>query len=257
MSQLELVVARHREGLGWLRRIPGAFRTRVYDKSGETPPQGRPLANVGREAHTYLHHIVTHYDQLAPWTLFCQGHPFDHLPRFHERLRAIATGRENAATFEWIGFVIDEDDDAGERLFRPWAKNAVSRPLPMEPFWRALFATRCPRRFVFVPGGQFLVSRQQIRRRTVGFYRRARELAASMPEAAHCFERSWDRVFGIDGIPAPYRSWPRPIYFRPIKRLGLTWADVPASAPEAGPYGHRDDAIRTPPAPSPSTGDAG
>ncbi|ORY34129.1 hypothetical protein BCR33DRAFT_791192 [Rhizoclosmatium globosum] len=31
------------------------------------------LENVGREGHTYLHHIITHYDNLADHTLFMQG----------------------------------------------------------------------------------------------------------------------------------------------------------------------------------------
>jgi len=31
------------------------------------------LPNVGRESHTYLHHIVEHYDSLASWTVFSQA----------------------------------------------------------------------------------------------------------------------------------------------------------------------------------------
>ena len=33
----------------------------------------------GREAGTWLHHIVTNYDRLADRTVFLQGDPFDHL----------------------------------------------------------------------------------------------------------------------------------------------------------------------------------
>ena len=32
-----------------------------------------PLPNVGRESQTFLHHIVTNYDQLADWTVFTQA----------------------------------------------------------------------------------------------------------------------------------------------------------------------------------------
>ncbi len=31
------------------------------------------LPNVGRETHTYLHHIVSRYDSLADWTVFSQA----------------------------------------------------------------------------------------------------------------------------------------------------------------------------------------
>jgi len=60
----ELVVARHREDLNWLRRVPKRFRVTLYDKGGH-PGARHPLPNIGREAHTYLHHIVTRYDDLA------------------------------------------------------------------------------------------------------------------------------------------------------------------------------------------------
>jgi hypothetical protein len=33
------------------------------------------VPNVGREGHTFLHHIVEHYDNLADHTLFCQETP--------------------------------------------------------------------------------------------------------------------------------------------------------------------------------------
>merc|ERR1719248_86361 len=31
------------------------------------------LPNVGRESHTYLHHIVDNYENLANWTVFTQA----------------------------------------------------------------------------------------------------------------------------------------------------------------------------------------
>ena len=37
------------------------------------------LPNRGREAGTWLHHIVSNYDRLADRTVFMQGDPFDHL----------------------------------------------------------------------------------------------------------------------------------------------------------------------------------
>lgn len=36
------------------------------------------LPNIGREAHTYLYHIVSNYYNLTDWTFFLQGNPFDH-----------------------------------------------------------------------------------------------------------------------------------------------------------------------------------
>lgn len=45
------------------------------------------LLNVGRESDTYLHHIVSNYENgLADVTIFCQGDPFDHSPNFLDLL---------------------------------------------------------------------------------------------------------------------------------------------------------------------------
>jgi hypothetical protein len=223
--QLELVVSLYEEDPAWLRRVPGTFRVTAYDKSG-ADDAANPLPNVGREAHTYLHHLVSRYEDLADVTLFAQGKPFDHVPDFHRILRNLASGRERVDAFRWLGFIIDEDDRTGSRLFRHWGKNEDKRGLCMEDFWKALWDDPVPERFVFYPSAHFAVTRETIRLQPVSFYERALRVATTLPDAAHCFERCWDRVFGVDGIPPAFRDQPKPIYFRPVERLGITWEDV-------------------------------
>lgn len=69
-------MARHESNLRWLSRYKH-FKIRVYDKNPNNPIllQGLSsitLPNVGREAHTFLTHIVTEYDNLENWTIFTQ-----------------------------------------------------------------------------------------------------------------------------------------------------------------------------------------
>lgn len=218
---IDLVVARYNEDVAWLRRVPAAVRVCLYDKS-ETPLRGATvLPNIGREAHTYLHHLCERYETLADLTVFTQGRPFDHAPDLHPRLRALARGEERVDGFRWFGFLIEEDDADGARSFQRWSKNPERRPLRMREFWRALFGehSAVPPLFVFYGGAVFAVARDVALSRPRAFYERARDIAAEFPDAAHCFERVWDRIFGIDGIPAPYRNRPRPIYLKPIRRL--------------------------------------
>ncbi len=245
----DLVVAHYREDLSWLRRVPAAFTLYVYHK-GDSEQGGRPspaapgrsaacvqrsLPNVGREAHTYLHHLAEHYDDLAEVTVFAQGKPFDHAPDFHKILRALVGGDLPVPGFQWFGIVIDEDDAEGSLLFQTWGGNPSGRPLPFGRFFRMLWGEAPPSRAVFVPGAQFAVHRGLVRQRDRDWYRRALEVSAAVPDAAHCFERTWDRLFGVDGIPARYRARPRPLYFRPIRRLNMTWADVPDQVPRSAP----------------------
>lgn len=222
---IELVVARYREDLAWLRRVPRAIRVAIYDKSETAVPGAVSLPNVGREAHTYLTHIVSRYESLADVTVFVQGKPFDHAPDLHKRLRALAEGREQIQDFRWFGFLLDEDDATGSRLFQAWSKNPEKRTLDMRGFWRALFGDApMPERFVFFGGAQFAATRECIRARPRAFYERALKIAASFPDAAHCFERAWDCLFGVNGVPPELRGRPLPVYLKPIRRLMPTSA---------------------------------
>ena len=201
---VELVVAHYTENLNWLRNLPAGLQKTVYHKGpdAEKEHKNSPLPNVGREAHTYLHHIVNQYDSLAEWTIFCQGKPFDHAYDFKKTLREfIAHPADGCPTgFRWLGHLIDTDDKQGHRLFRPWSKNEDGRSLDMAGFHRALFGSDGPELYTFVLGAQFAVHRTVILRQSLPFYKHALATAITFPDAAHCFERSWDRVFGVVGI---------------------------------------------------------
>lgn len=82
-EDVEIVVARFKEDVTWLR----AFHDHcvIYNKGPPLQSQDVTnakvisLPNIGREAHTYLHHIVKNYDRLADITIFIQGSISDHL----------------------------------------------------------------------------------------------------------------------------------------------------------------------------------
>lgn len=219
MFRIELVVARCTEDLSWLRKRPANLTVTVYDKSPDTSggEQAILLPNIGREAHTYLHHIVSRYDSLAEWTVFCQGKPFDHAYDFKKTMREFATNPDIVSSFRWLGHLIDTDDDRGERLFRPWSKNEDGRCLDMRGFHRALFNTDGPEHYTFVLGAQFAVHRDVIRQRPLAFYEQALTVSTTFSDAAHCFERSWGRVFGVVGIDPNWLAGRQTVYLKPMK----------------------------------------
>lgn len=222
---IELVVARYLEDLAWLRRRPADLRVTVYDKSIDhsAGPDALPLPNVGREAHTYLHHIVSHYESLAEWTVFCQGKPFDHAFDFKKSLQTFATQPEtiNPTGFRWLGHLIDTDDAHGERLFRPWSKNEDGRGLDLRGFHRAVFGTDGSELYTFVLGAQFAVHRAVVHQQPLAFYERALAASVTFPDAAHCFERTWDRVFGVVGIDPNWLAGRQTVYLKPMKNQAL------------------------------------
>ena len=196
--QLELVVCRCGEDLAWTRNVPRQVAVTVYEKT--PPPRSAwpnaiPLANVGREAHAWLHHLAERYESLADWTVFAQGHPFDHAPDMHGVLRQLAAGEPVSPEFLWLGFLWETDDARGRPTFVHWSKNPERRELDLEGFFQRLWGTSAPETIRYVGGGQFALSRTAARRRPRIFYERACRLAAEFPDAAHAFERTWDRVF--------------------------------------------------------------
>jgi hypothetical protein len=74
----QLIVSRYNEDTSWTKNFKNTI---IYNKGNEIQ-SNHPvinLENVGREAHTYLHHIIENYDNLADVNCFMQGFPFDHL----------------------------------------------------------------------------------------------------------------------------------------------------------------------------------
>jgi hypothetical protein len=215
-AAIELVVARCGEDCAWLRNIPPQLAATIYDKSEAEPlASARRLPNVGREAHTYLFHLVERYDSLAPLTVFCQGKPFDHAFDFHTTLRDFLATPDFKAGFHWLGHMVDWDDDRGRRLFVPWSKNPERRELDVRDFYRALFGSDAPTYFSFRGGAQFAVTAELVRSRPRSFYEHALELSATFTGAAHCLERMWDQVFGVQGVPQARRG--KTVFLKPTK----------------------------------------
>lgn len=217
----ELVIAHYIENLNWLRNLPAGLATTVYTKGPDEQSEHKAtfLPNVGREAHTYLHHIVNRYDSLAEWTIFCQGRPFDHAFDFKKTLREFVANPDTISPtgFRWLGHLIDTDDKQGHRLFRPWSKNEDGRGLDLNRFHLALFGTDGPEQYTFMLGAQFAVQRSVIRQKPVLFYEQALAISTSFPDAAHCYERSWDRVFGVVGIDPDWLAQRQTVYMKPMK----------------------------------------
>lgn len=231
VPRIELVIARHEEELRWLRRIPKEILVTVYNKGGDLAPEllsllsagrhivFRKLPNEGREAHSYLTHLSEHYEDLKEITVFCQGHPFDHAPDFHDRLGALVSGLDKVERFRWYGFLEETDDPQGKRLFVRWSKNPERLELETGRLYRELFGETYPDWFQFRGGAQFAVNRQAVQERAQSFYLKALELSLSVPRAAHSYERIWDRLFGPPAID-PASLGPSGVrYHKRIRRL--------------------------------------
>ncbi len=202
---IEMVVARYREDVSWIDAtgLPAV----VYDKSGQ--PAENPLPNIGRESHTYLHHIVSRYPQFPEHTVFVQAAPFGHMApgttpeSFGEQARELAA---RGVPFKGFAFYKLRCDVLGrphelkdEKNRSRWA--GFGKDIPMGEIYAQLFAGPVPESFhVRAPAGLFMVSRRRILLRPFAMYRKALKIVESDPHDAnntgHAFERLWCLIFG-------------------------------------------------------------
>jgi hypothetical protein len=87
----QIVIARYNENIEWIKFLnPALFDVIIYnkgDKLNETfDCKIINLDNVGRESHTYLHHIISNYENLPEKIIFTQAHPFDHVNNLFENI---------------------------------------------------------------------------------------------------------------------------------------------------------------------------
>jgi len=216
-TDVQLVVARYREDLSWLREV--GLPCVVYNKGPELDPATLPqeatviaLPNLGREAHTYLTHILARYDRLARFTAFVQGNPFAHLAPpeeptatpegLRQRLLELAAKDTPFAGLAWfrlrcdgLGRPHDLADPAKEGRWKGWGKD-----IPVGKTFEALFSAPAPREFIArASTGNMLVRSDRILSRPQAFYQRALDLVLADPDDAdntgHAFERLWQVIF--------------------------------------------------------------
>jgi len=231
-APLGLVVARYSENVSWLAALdlPGV----VYNKGAALPPaltnDALPpgfaqvsLPNVGREAHTFLTHIIANYSALPRHTAFLQGDPFAHLtppeqPRLtaaqlRGRLLALAAQDKPFEGLAWfrlrcdgLGRPHDLADPAKKGRWKGWG-----RDIPVAATFEALFGAPAPRAFIArAPTGNMLVRRERILARPLAFYQRALALILADPDDArntgHAFERLWQAIFSGAGNQTAHRG---------------------------------------------------
>jgi hypothetical protein len=200
MSSYKMVVARYNEDVSWSRK----YNCVVYNKGSDLSGSIR-LDNVGREAHTYLRHIITNYHNLEDTLLFVQGDPFesfsDGKPIDFESLFYIdqngysdllhdlsndrwgdqMSNKDEFTILEWKGRI---SNPQGYRLKEWWERTTK------EPYIRS--------RSVFW-GANFSVKREFILKRSLESYISIYQtlLHDRTPVEAHYCERTWFNILNL------------------------------------------------------------
>lgn len=193
----ELVVARYHENLNWIKPYM-AQKVTIYNKGDSFIEGAIPLPNVGREAHTYLYHIVNKWNDLYPYTAFVQGNPFPHCYtiedelRYNTRLKFLCN--HSPCACDWQGNPNHPGLDVGKFIEEMW----VDFPI---------------KELIFFPGAMFQVSKEVIKQHTLDWWKKlllltsdektsgvfnintGRSYCRADPMAGYAFERLWPYIF--------------------------------------------------------------
>lgn len=222
---VDLVIARYKENLDWLKLLPmplSAYnKIFVYDKGGvggAIPglPKGDhihviSLPNVGRCDHTYLHHIIHQYHDLAKVTIFLPGSAgMD--SKLEHAIHTVHLAQRTRDTVMLTWHIAEQGksliNDVHDFRLDHWeASNTINRSAnpeknllkcPEQPFgtWFRKQLGDTPIEAI-VYRAMFAVSREHIQRHPVEFYQSFISYLDhhSNPEAGHYMERAWVSLF--------------------------------------------------------------
>lgn len=209
MKDIEVVVARYNENVDWLLDLPYKVSCVIYNKGDRATLSSLvqekfnvvDLPNVGREAHTYLYHIVNNFDKLARITVFTQGRYSDHT--------------ENTS-FEWFFDTFCKTDLFSKNLIDPrvWGGvNSAHRNFNIREYcnqfianknnwtlgqwWEATF--ECPYEEIvqIYPNAIFSMNKDMIINKEIDLYKKLLDQVSYdvHPVEAHFLERSWFFLF--------------------------------------------------------------
>lgn len=209
MPSVGVVIAAYKEDLHWVHNIDTrCYNVYVYCKdparvlSLPKCVRRETLPNVGREADTYLHHIITHYESLDDIILFLQGDPFYHI---HVDL--------NTLLKEWTDQVAERGFSTNFRqcdihgTHYKWVlpvykgQRLEQHGLTLGQWFEKYLEIPFPSRLLWYGSAQFAVASWLLQKRSLESYKAMKESLCSVnPVEAHFMERSWYYVSSIHTV---------------------------------------------------------
>jgi hypothetical protein len=190
---VDVVIARYKEKLDWVEKFDlsraSNVRFYLYDKSDESFEVSvlhnyKKLPNIGREAHTFLHHIVSNYDNLAEETLFLQGNPFDHQVNIN-RLQDLIEHKANYSDYRTFAIVTNQD------LFVARSKHEYN--IIFQTMYEQKYSN--PPQYWFSSGAQYIVKKEAIHRHSKESWSKLLSMSETEQQFPWSMERIWMYIY--------------------------------------------------------------
>ncbi len=174
---------------------------KIYSKVNENPSNLEnyiTLANIGKETHTYLHHIIENYDKLAESTIFTHG---KYINSTLENIKHFLTSNKSG----YIPFSSECNylnvDEKGIMIHcGTWLEDINSGKMKKAKinfidWWKKYIKTDL-KNFSYTPMSVFSVKRENILKHPKQFYvDLINQLDHENPEEVHYMERAWKTIF--------------------------------------------------------------
>lgn len=223
-SVYSIVVARYEEDIDWL--FPFAKNCIIYNKGGDNIninfnwKNTINLPNVGREAHTYLHHIINNYDELSGIILFTQGNISDHLPESYKNdeinylMKLISSANINGCSFNAYQHSVGSmSAHKNLKMADKW-KNLGDSSMTFGEWMNDIFNDQSNQsnksnkykfnhRICWYMNSVFAIDSEMIKKHPKSFYEKLISYVDNHkdPEAGHYFERAWYEIFNYFNDP--------------------------------------------------------
>jgi hypothetical protein len=199
MDRYNVVVAHYQEDLSWLsKQIEDStyyVYTKYYDKDDQffkkfafQDAVFTNLENVGREAHTYLYHIIDKYEEISETpesvTAFIKGDVSDHISNYNvptpESLVPKILKEADKYGYSKSGLIAWTDDINNDTTFNKWFETDVLNNKPKED------------NLEWYIGGIFAVKHTEITNKPKSYY--INLLLQTNKEIVYFMERAWKQI---------------------------------------------------------------
>lgn len=228
LPTVQVVISRYNENdfHMLLPMLPSAWSIVIYNKGPnklDIPPNELhrittiPLLNVGREGHTYLHHIIENYNNLFDVTLFIPASALDdsqydkslkfrtvvdtvryaYVSAFPSNEEPVDLHDPEIYNFERVSYVATNKNN---KDLNPQSKTEKSRYRPYGKWYEHVFKEPgyiVPDKIALCWHGIFAVQKKHILQRSIMLYKDLISYVDtdSNPEAGHFLERSYTTIF--------------------------------------------------------------
>ena len=202
-----IIIARYNENIEWLHRYK-EFKLVIYNKGRPLDYEGKGkiinLPNVGRESHTWLHHIISNYDNLDDVNIFLQGRiddlgvlAYQDIYKYLDECisKGFSVSRFGIlGPFHWGKYL-------GLANNSKYKKNIINKSLyPPEISFKELaqtFINKIPLFTITSYGGCFAVSNYLIKQHKLSLYKELLDILSinDNPLEGHYMERLWCYLF--------------------------------------------------------------